>query len=88
MSGFAVPSAAVVAEKGEKHSVWRLEGEPTAVRKVPVSIVGYNEDTARVSGDLHQGDRIVVAGTQFLAEGEKVRPYLPASEQGNAPSGK
>ena len=88
MSGFAVPSAAVVAEKGEKHSVWRLEGEPAAVRSVPVTIVGYNEDTARVSGDLHRGDRIVVAGTQFLAEGEKVRPYRSASEQGKAPSGK
>ncbi len=86
--GYAIPSGAVVADAGEKHFVWKVSGEPRAVRRVPVEIVDYRDESAIVSGDLKPGDRIVVAGTQLLAEGEKVRLYVSSSERGEAPSGK
>jgi hypothetical protein len=53
--------------------VWVINGEPAKVRWRPVTVEQLDAERARVSGNLHQGDRIVALGAHLLRDGVQVR---------------
>lgn len=67
-----VPLAALF-DAGKGPGVWVIHGEPTTVTWRPVAIQGMSDDTARVTGQIQQGEQIVALGTHLLREGEAVR---------------
>jgi multidrug efflux system membrane fusion protein len=69
---FSVPSISVMPKQGEVQSVWIVDEKTKAVHSVPVTVVGFEGDKAIISGDLQVGTRIVVAGANFLQEGDVV----------------
>jgi len=59
--------------------VWRVEGAPAKVRRVPVAQVGFTRDLVRVrTPDLKVGDELVQAGGRFLSDGAAVERVNPA----------
>lgn len=69
---FHVPSGSVSAGEGKDHKVWVVDEKTMTVRPVSVTVVGFQGENAIISGDLKVNDRIVVAGANFLQEGEPV----------------
>lgn len=70
---FLVPVAAVATGDGAA-AVWKWDAESGRVTRVPVELLGPSGDGLRVrSADLASGDRIVVSGVRFLADGMIVR---------------
>lgn len=72
-----VPSAAIV-DRGDGPAVWVIDGE--IVRRQPVIIAQFREDTVLLSAGLKDGERIVAVGAHRLAEGERIKP-LPMTEK-------
>jgi RND family efflux transporter MFP subunit len=70
--GLQVPIGALF-DSGQGPGVWIINGEPTKVAWRAVAIQRLDDDSARVAGQLKQGDRIVALGAQLLREGEQVR---------------
>ncbi|HEX7910138.1 MAG TPA: efflux RND transporter periplasmic adaptor subunit [Paraburkholderia sp.] len=70
--GLQVPIGALL-DAGKGTGVWVLAGDPARVAWRPVAVERLDDDSARVSGALKQGDRVVALGAQLLHEGEKVR---------------
>lgn len=71
---FVVPIGAI-SERGDGVHVWVLKAG--AVSAVPVSVLGLDTETARVSGPLQAGDVIVALGTHLLNEGMAVKEHQP-----------
>jgi RND family efflux transporter MFP subunit len=70
--GLEVPIASLF-DMGKGPGVWVIDGEPAKVSWRPVAIQELDDDGARVSGALKQGDRIVALGAHLLRDGEPVR---------------
>ena len=70
--GLQVPIGAVL-DAGKGPGVWVINGEPAKVAWRPVAVEYLDDDSARVSGQLKQGERVVAIGAQLLHEGEQVR---------------
>jgi len=70
--GLSVPIAALF-DAGKGPGVWVIQGEPAKVSWRPVTVQRLGDDSARVTGTLKQGERIVALGTHLLREGEQVR---------------
>ncbi len=70
--GLQVPIGALL-DAGKGPGVWVVNGEPATVAWRPVTVLHLDDDSARVSGTLKQGDRVVALGAQLLREGEQVR---------------
>ncbi|MFX1676519.1 efflux RND transporter periplasmic adaptor subunit [Paraburkholderia sp. A2WS-5] len=70
--GLQVPIGAVL-DAGKGPGVWIVNGEPARVAWRPVTVLRLDDDSARVSGTLEQGDRVVALGAQLLRDGEQVR---------------
>jgi multidrug efflux pump subunit AcrA (membrane-fusion protein) len=62
----------VTPKSGEVQSVWTVNEKTMTVHAIPVTVVGFEGDKAVISGDLRVGARIVVAGANFLQEGDGV----------------
>ena len=67
-----VPIAALF-DAGKGPGVWVVQGEPAKVAWRPVTVARLDDDGARISGKLKQGERIVALGAHLLREGEQVR---------------
>ncbi|MES2942890.1 MAG: efflux RND transporter periplasmic adaptor subunit [Pseudomonadota bacterium] len=67
-----VPIASLF-DAGKGPGVWVIDGEPAKVSWRPVAVQHLNDEGARISGQLKQGDRIVALGAHLLREGELVR---------------
>jgi len=67
---FKLPLSAVGDAK-QPTAVWRVENDK--VKRVPVEIVRYLEDSIVVRGALSSEDKIVAAGVHLLVEGQIVR---------------
>ncbi|KAA0075712.1 efflux RND transporter periplasmic adaptor subunit [Paraburkholderia sp. T12-10] len=80
--GLQVPIGALL-DTGKGPGVWAINGEPARVAWRPVKVEHLDDDTARVSGGLKQGDRVVALGAQLLHEGESVRVSGPAVTMAN-----
>jgi RND family efflux transporter MFP subunit len=70
--GLQVPVGALV-DAGKGPGVWVVNGNPAKVTWRPVTIVRMNDENARVTGRLRQGERIVALGAHLLREGERIR---------------
>ncbi|EHP40988.1 transport lipoprotein [Cupriavidus basilensis OR16] len=67
-----VPLGAVL-DAGKGPGVWVIQGDPAKVSWRSVTIVRLGDESARVAGQVKQGDRIVALGAQLLREGQQVR---------------
>lgn len=72
-----IPTTALLQSEKEP-AVWVVvtEGDQTVVRSRPVKVARFDPDSVIVSGGLKDGDIVVTAGVNWLANGEKVA--LPA----------
>ncbi|WP_343732945.1 efflux RND transporter periplasmic adaptor subunit [Duganella sp.] len=70
--GLQVPIGALY-DAGKGPGVWLISGNPAKVSWRPVAVQQLDEDRARVSGNLQQGDRIVALGAHLLRDGAPVR---------------
>lgn len=68
-------------DTGKATGVWVIGGDPSTVRWQPVAVEHLDDDRARVTGQLKQGDRVVALGAHLLREGEQVRLAIPAATQ-------
>lgn len=71
-AGLQVPIGALF-DAGKGPGVWVINGEPARVSWQAVTVQYMDDDGARVTGQLKQGDRIVALGAHLLREGEQVR---------------
>lgn len=70
---FAIPARALATSTGEP-GIWKIEGTPLRVARVPVELIGLADDTVQVRSEhLEPGDEIVTSGVRFLSEGMEVR---------------
>ena len=67
-----VPIGALL-DTGKGAGGWVVGGEPAKVAWRPVTVQRVDDDSARVDGQLKQGERVVALGAQLLREGEQVR---------------
>ncbi len=64
--------ATAILQTGDSPAVWIVSEPDSTVKKVPVTIGQYDAKTVTVKGGLETGERVVVAGVNSLAEGQKV----------------
>jgi len=69
---FRVPIGSLF-DAGKGPGVWVTNGAPARVSWRPVAIQHLDDDSARIAGQLEQGDRIVALGAHLLRDGEQVR---------------
>ncbi len=67
-----VPAAAVL-DAGKGSGVWTVAGEPARVTWRRIDVLAIGDDTARVTGQLKAGERVVALGAHLLHEGDTVR---------------
>ncbi|MFP3568155.1 efflux RND transporter periplasmic adaptor subunit [Paraburkholderia sp. SIMBA_030] len=70
--GLQVPLGSLF-DAGKGPGVWVINGNPAKVSWQPVVVQHLDDDSARVAGQLKQGDRVVALGAHLLHEGEPVR---------------
>jgi len=70
--GVQVPMGALF-DAGKGPGVWVIDGQSSKVSWRPVVVQRLDDDSARVAGQLKQGDRVVALGAHLLREGEPVR---------------
>lgn len=71
-SALSVPLSALTAENGATY-VWRIDAD-NIIKRTPVRVATYGQDTVPVLEGLSATDWIVAAGVHVLHDGEKVRP--------------
>ncbi len=77
---FSVPVSAIVGDYKLDPQAWIVDEQSMTVQPRPVKVGAMNGRNIQVLEGLNPGERIVVAGTPFLAEGMKVT-LLPDLEQ-------
>ena len=70
--GVQVPIGSLF-DAGKGPGVWVINGQPAKVTWRAVAVQHLDDDGARITGQLKQGDRIVALGAHLLREGELVR---------------
>jgi multidrug efflux system membrane fusion protein len=68
----SVPLSALTGENGVNY-VWRVDADNT-LKRVPVRIAAYAQDSVPVLEGLKATDWVVAAGVHVLHEGEQIRP--------------
>lgn len=67
-----VPMGALF-DAGKGPGVWVIDSQSSKVSWRPVVVQHLDDDSARIAGQLKQGDRVVALGAHLLREGEPVR---------------
>lgn len=73
-------------DAGKGPGVWVISGEPAKVSWRPVVVQHLDDSSARIAGQLKQGDRVVALGAHLLREGEQVRVAAQADAVASAGS--
>ncbi|MFJ4452844.1 efflux RND transporter periplasmic adaptor subunit [Pseudomonas sp. NPDC089392] len=73
-----VPIAALF-DAGKGPGIWMINGEPAQVRWTPVTVHLIDDETARITGAIKPGDKIVALGSHLLRDGQSVRLAKPAT---------
>ncbi|EEA04090.1 efflux transporter, RND family, MFP subunit [Burkholderia sp. H160] len=60
-------------DAGKGPGVWVISGDPQRVSWRPVTVRRLDDDEARVTGQIQQGEKIVALGAHLLHEGDRVR---------------
>lgn len=68
----ALPLSAISANDGVSY-VWRVEPDST-LKRVPVQLGAWGQETVPVLDGLRASDWVVAAGVHVLREGERIRP--------------
>lgn len=76
--GLQVPIGALF-DAGKGPGVWVISGTPAKVSRRSIVVQRVDDDIARVTGQLKQGDSVVALGAHLLREGEQVRVAAQAS---------
>lgn len=71
-NGVRVPLAGL-NDGGKGTGVWRIDGQPAKASWRPVQVLRISDDSAYVSGNLKDGDRVAALGAHLLREGQAVR---------------
>jgi len=71
-AGLQVPMGSLF-DAGKGPGVWVINGAQAKVTWRPVEVQHLDDDSARIAGQLQQGDRVVALGAHLLREGEQVR---------------
>lgn len=72
---YNIPKSAIFTDNGQATSVWVVEPSSQTVHKKSVTIdENHKGDSVVVRKGLNAGDRVVIAGTSFLVEGQRVKP--------------
>ncbi|WP_417661148.1 efflux RND transporter periplasmic adaptor subunit [Pseudomonas sp.] len=69
----AIPLSALTADAGEPY-VWLVDPQSLTLKRTPVRIGPYSDDSVPVLAGLKADDWVVAAGTQVLQEGQRVEP--------------
>ena len=72
VEGYEVPLAAVYSPKGDEEFVWVIEESNMTVSPRSVATIAKTRHGVRVEG-VTPGEWVVVAGVEYLREGQKVR---------------
>lgn len=73
-NSFAIPKSAIFTDSGNATYVWLVDPNSQTVHKKAVKVDLSNKgNSIVVTEGLAQGDTIVVAGTSFLIEGQRVK---------------
>ena len=67
-----LPEAAILSAEG-RDAVWVVDAAGTRVARRPVTVAGRSQGFAALTGGVEPGERVVVAGTHSLSEGQTVR---------------
>jgi len=62
--------------QGQGARVWRFDPESQTVQSVAVVLGTVSDAGVAVLSGLQAGDQIVVAGHQYLAENQQVKPWV------------
>ena len=73
-SGISVPLTAIFSD-GTRQFVWVYDEEPQTVSRRAVEAAEGIGETLLVTSGLEAGETIVAAGTSYLSEGMRVRPW-------------
>lgn len=71
-TGLRVPLAGL-CDAGKATGVWLIAGQPATARWRPVQVLRISDDSAYVTGDLKDGDRVAALGAHLLRDGQPVR---------------
>lgn len=63
-------------DQGNQAVVWRYNSEQKTVEPVDVTLGELSDEGVQILSGLKTGDQIVVAGTQHLRKGLKVKPWV------------
>lgn len=73
---FNVPATAIF-HRGKDPAVWVIRPKDSTLELRPVTVRRYGERSATLTGGLHDGDNIVLAGVHTVFAGEHVQPVKP-----------
>ncbi|PYE27854.1 RND family efflux transporter MFP subunit [Paraburkholderia silvatlantica] len=73
-SSLTVPVNALTVAADGSRAVWKYDAQTHRVQRTAVELHEIRQNDAVVSGALRAGDQVVAAGSQFVSEGEEVRP--------------
>jgi RND family efflux transporter MFP subunit len=74
-----IPTGALL-QTGDQAAVWVVDTANGTVHRRPVKVLRFDAETVTVAEGLKEGDVVVTAGINTLAEGEKVRLPQEASQ--------
>lgn len=73
MQGILRVPIGALYDAGKGPGVWVIQDEPTQVHWQPVAVQHLDDEGARITGQLKQGERIVALGAHLLHDGQQVR---------------
>lgn len=70
---FSVPATALF-HQGDKPAVWLFDSADSTLRLQAIHVHAYGSSSVTVSGDIHQGDRVLARGVHTVSPGQAVQP--------------
>jgi len=88
---FTVPATAIF-HQGNSPAVWVVNSNTSSLELRPVSVSSYGDHTTVITGGLHDGETMVVAGVHTVFAGQHVTAVRPLFDEegdvaGPAPAG-
>jgi RND family efflux transporter MFP subunit len=71
---YLIPASAVFSTISNKPHVWIVDSKTSRIKPREVKVANMTEDQIKVLDGLNPGDMIVIAGVNFLRNGDLVKP--------------
>jgi len=62
--------------KSQSYQVWKVNSDTMQTQATPVSIGQINSQGIEITAGLNAGDQIIIAGVNFIKEGQTVKPWI------------